>query len=181
MDIYRSSTHNCQNLGLMNEYIHTTEYYPVLKRNLDCRRSNQSILKEISPEYSLEGLMLKLKLQYSGHLMRRTDSSEKTLMLQRLKAGGEGDDRGWDGWMASPTQRTQVGVIGDGQGGLACCSPWDHKELDTTEQLNWTHHTSVRSPCDFGENIWDFLLTLCSIHLNLAAVRLSKGEVKILK
>ena len=58
------------------------------------RRSNQSILKEISPEYSLEGLMLKLKLQYFGHLMGRTDSFEKTLMLERLKAEGEGDDRG---------------------------------------------------------------------------------------
>jgi len=58
------------------------------------RRSNQFILKEISPEYSLEELMLKLKLQYSGHLMRRTDLSEKTLKLGRLKAGGEGDDRG---------------------------------------------------------------------------------------
>ena len=58
------------------------------------RRSNQSILKEISPEYSLEGLMLKLKLQYFGHRMRRADSLEKTLMLERLKAGGEGDDRG---------------------------------------------------------------------------------------
>ena len=57
------------------------------------RRSNQSLLKEISPEYSVEGLMLKLKLQYFGHLMRRTDSLEKTLTLERLKAGGEGDDR----------------------------------------------------------------------------------------
>ena len=57
------------------------------------RRSNQSILKEISPEYSLEGLMLKLKPQYFGHLMRRTDSLEKTMMLGRIKAGG-GDDRG---------------------------------------------------------------------------------------
>ena len=57
------------------------------------RRSNKSILKEISPEYSLEGLMLKLKLQYFGHLLQRTDSSEKTLMLERLKAG-EGVDRG---------------------------------------------------------------------------------------
>ena len=65
-------------------------------------RSNQSILKEISPEYSLEGLMLKLKPQYFDHLMRRTDSLEKTLMLGKTKAGGEGDDRGWDGWMASP-------------------------------------------------------------------------------
>ena len=67
------------------------------------RRSNQSILKEMSPEYSLEGPMMKLKLQSFGHLMRRTDSFEKTLMWERLKAGGEGDDRGWDGWMASPT------------------------------------------------------------------------------
>ena len=58
------------------------------------RRSNQSILKEISPEYSLEGLMLKLKLQYFGHLMRRTDSSEKILIWERLKAGEEGDSRG---------------------------------------------------------------------------------------
>ena len=73
-------------------------------------RSNKSILKEISPEYSLEGLMLKLKLQYFGHLMWRTDSLEKTLMLGRLRAGGEGGDRGWDGWMASPTQWTWIWV-----------------------------------------------------------------------
>ena len=58
------------------------------------RRSNQSILKEISPEYSLEGWMLKLKLQYFGHLMRSTDPFEKTLMLGKIEAGGEGDDRG---------------------------------------------------------------------------------------
>ena len=62
------------------------------------RISNQSILKEINPEYSLEGLMLMLKLQYSGHLMRRTDSLEKTLMLERLKAGGEGDEDELVGW-----------------------------------------------------------------------------------
>ena len=71
------------------------------------RRSNQSILK-ISPEYSLAGLTLKLKLQYFCHLMRRTDSLEKTLMLGKLEAGGDGDDRGWDGWIASPTQWTWV-------------------------------------------------------------------------
>ena len=58
------------------------------------RRSNQSILKEINPEYSLEGLMRELKLQYFGHLIRRADSLEKSLMLGRLRAGGEGDDRG---------------------------------------------------------------------------------------
>ena len=70
------------------------------------RKSNQSILKEINPE----GLMLKLKLQYFGQLMQRTNSLEKTLVLGRMKAGGEGDDRGWDGWMASLTRWTRVSV-----------------------------------------------------------------------
>ena len=60
---------------------------------------------------------------------------------ERLRAGGEGDNRGWDGWMASPTQCTWVGWtlgVGDGQGGLACCGSWGHKESDTTEWLTWT-------------------------------------------
>ena len=74
------------------------------------RRSNQSILKETSPEYSLEGLMLKLKLQYFGHLMRTTDSFERPWCWERLRAGGEGDDRGWDGWMVSLTQWTWIWV-----------------------------------------------------------------------
>ena len=68
------------------------------------RRPNQSILKEISPGCSLEGLMLKLKLQYFGHLMRGTDSFEKTLMLGKTEGKRRGDNRGWDGCMASPTQ-----------------------------------------------------------------------------
>ena len=80
----------------------------VLEKTLDspleCNESNKSILNEISPEYSLEGLILKLDLQYFGHLMWRADSFEKTLMLGKLKVGGEGDDRGWDDWMASLTQ-----------------------------------------------------------------------------
>ena len=76
----------------------------LLRVPFTARRSNQSILKEISPEYSLEGLMLKLKLQYFGLLMRRP------WCWERLRAGGEGDDRGWDGWMASPTQWTWVWV-----------------------------------------------------------------------
>ena len=67
------------------------------------RRSNQSILKEISPECSLEGLTLKLKLQYFGHHMWRADSMEKILMLRKTEGGREGDNRGWDCWMASPT------------------------------------------------------------------------------
>ena len=68
------------------------------------KRSNQSIVKEISPEYSLEGLILKMKLKYFGHLMRRTDSFEKTLILGKMRSGGAGDNRGWDGWMVSPIQ-----------------------------------------------------------------------------
>ena len=71
------------------------------------RRSNQSILKDISPEYSLEGLMLRLKLQYFGHLCKELTHWKKPWCWARLKAG-EGDDRGWDGWMASPTQWTWV-------------------------------------------------------------------------
>ena len=78
----------------------------LLRVRWTARTSNQSILKEISPGCSLEGLMLKLKLQYSGHLMRRVDSLEKTLM----GAGGEGDDRGWDGLMTSLTWCTWVCV-----------------------------------------------------------------------
>ena len=71
-------------------------------------RSNQSIVKEISPEYSLEGLMLKLKPQYFGHLMQRANSLEKTLMLGKIEGRRRRGDRGWDGWMASLTQWTWV-------------------------------------------------------------------------
>ena len=74
------------------------------------RRSNQSIVKEISPECSLEGLMLKLKLQYFGHLMRRFISLEITLMLGTIEGGRRRGDRGWDGWMAPQTQWTWVWV-----------------------------------------------------------------------
>ena len=103
------------------------------------RRSNQSTLKEISPEYSLEGLMLKLKLQYLGHLMQRTDSFEKTLKLGKIegrKRSGQEWMRRWDGITGSMYMSFSSSRVGDGQGGLVCCSPWGHKELDTTEQLN---------------------------------------------
>ena len=105
------------------------------------RRSHQSILKEISPGCSLEGLMLKPKPQYFDHLMRRVDSLEKTLILRGMGAGGEGDDKGWDSWMASQLDGHEfewTPGVGDGQAGLACCDSWGHKESDTTEWLNWT-------------------------------------------
>ena len=103
------------------------------------RRSNQSILKEISPGYSLEGLMLKLKLQYFGHLMRRADSFEKTLMLGKIegrKRRGRQDEM--VGWHHRPNGHGfgWAQEVGDGQGGLACCGSWGHKDWDTTEQLN---------------------------------------------
>ena len=101
------------------------------------RRSNQSILKEISPEYSLEGLMLKLKLQYFGHLMRRTDSLEKTLMLGKIEGRRErGQQR--TRWLDGITDSMDIEFVqapGDvkGQKSLARCSPWGRKESDTTE------------------------------------------------
>ena len=75
----------------------------LLKVPWTARRSNQSTLKGISPGISLEGMMLKLKLQYFGHLMQKVDSLEKSLMLGGIGGRRKGDDRGWDGWMASPT------------------------------------------------------------------------------
>ena len=100
------------------------------------RRSKQSILKEISPEYSLEGLMLKLKLQYFGHLMRRANSLEKTLMLGKIEGGRRTDDEmvGWH-HRVNGREFEQAPGVGDGQGSLACCSPWGPEESDTAEQL----------------------------------------------
>ena len=105
-------------------------------------RSNQSILKEISPEYSLEGLVLKLKLQYFGHLIWRADSFQKTLMLGKI-AGRSKRGRQRMGWLDGITDLMDMSLsklrgVGDGQGGLAFCSPWGCKESDMTEWLNWT-------------------------------------------
>ena len=81
----------------------------LLRIHWTVRRCNQSIRKKISPGYSLEGLMLKLKLQYFGHLMRRADL-KRPWCWERLRTGREGDNRGWDDWMASPIQWTWVWV-----------------------------------------------------------------------
>ena len=102
--------------------------------------SNQSILKEISPGCSLEGLMLKLKLQYFGHLMQTADSFEKTLMLGKIE-GRRRRERQKMRWLDDITDSMDMGLGGLRQlvmdkGGLVCCDSWGHKESDTTEQLN---------------------------------------------
>ena len=98
------------------------------------RRSNQSILKEISPEYSFEGLMLKRKLQFFGNLMWRANSLEKTLMLGKIEGRRKRGNRGWAGWMASLTQWTWVWAsLGDGEGrGAWCAAVQGIAELDRT-------------------------------------------------
>ena len=104
------------------------------------RKSNQSILKEISPEYSLEGLMLNLKPQSFGHLMTHW---KRPWCWERLRAGGEGDDRGWDGWMASPTQWTWVWVNSGswwwtGRPGVLRFMGSQRVGHEQTTELNWT-------------------------------------------
>ena len=104
------------------------------------RRSNQSILKELCPGCSLEGIMLKLKLQYFGHLTLRIDSLEKTVMLggiggRRRRGTTEDEMAGWHHWLDGRESEWTPGV-GDGQGGLACCDSWGRKESDRTEWLN---------------------------------------------
>jgi len=106
------------------------------------KRSNQSILKEISPGISLERMMLKLKLQYFGHLMWRVDSLEKTLMLGGI-GGKRRRGRQRMRWLDGITDSLDVSLselreFGDGQGGLVCCDSWGRKESDTTERLIWS-------------------------------------------
>ena len=122
------------------------------------RRSNQSILKEISPGCSLEGLMLKLKLQYFGHLM--LIHLKRPWCWERLRA--EGDNRGWDS-VITDSMDISLGAplgVGDGQGGLACCSSWGRKESDMTE--NWTElNTEKRTQV--------FISLFCSLNYKVNA------------
>ena len=106
------------------------------------RISNQSILKEISTKYSLEGLMLKLKLQSFGHLMRRTDSFEKTLRLGKIEGrrrrGWQDEMFGWHHWLDRHDLEQALGV-GDGLGSLVCFSPWGGSVIhDWATELSWT-------------------------------------------
>ena len=116
-------------------------WWRLLRVSWTARRLNQSILKEINSGYILEGLMLKLKLQYFGHLIRRVDSLEKNLMLRGTggrRRRGRPRMRWMDGITDSMNEFEWTPGVGDGQGGLACCDSWGRKESGTTEWLNWT-------------------------------------------
>ena len=111
------------------------------------RRSNQSILQEISPDYSLKGPILKLKRQYFGYLIWRTDSLEKTLILGKIEGWrrrGITEDEmvGCHHWL-NGHEFEQAPGVGDGQRSLACCSPWGCEESDITEWPNWPESYSV--------------------------------------
>ena len=113
------------------------------------RRSKKSILKEINPEYPLEGLMLKLKVQYFGHLMQRANSLEKALMLGKIESRRIGWQDEMDGWhhQLNGHEFKQTPRNSEGQESLACFSPWGHKESDTTEHLNYKCEEDPQSLC----------------------------------
>ena len=115
------------------------------------RRSNQSILKEINPESSLEGLMLKLKLklQHFGHLMLRAGSLEKTLKLGKLKAERDGDDRGWDGFMVAPTQWTCVSKL---QEMLKDREAWRAAVHEVSKSQTWLSDWTTKSKQLYTKN-----------------------------
>ena len=119
----------------------------LLRVSWTARRSNQSILKEISPGIYLEGMMLKLKLQYFGHLIRRVDLLEKTLMLGGI-GGRRRRGRQRMRWLDGITESEWTPGVGEGQGGLACCDSWGRKELDTTEWLIWSDRVISRITCN---------------------------------
>ena len=141
-------------------------------------RSNQSILKKINPKYSLEGLLLKLKLQYVGYMIRLAHSLKKTLMLGKIGGREKRGLKGWDAWMASLPQWTWVWAnarrrTGEGQGSLACCSPQGCKKLDMTEQLNnncvyvnLNLLTCLYPPFPFGNHICFLSLWVFSCFVN---------------
>ena len=128
--------------------------------------------KEISPEYSLEGLMLKLKLQFFGHLMQRTDSFERPWCWERLKAGGEGGERRWDSWMASPTQWTWVWVNSGSWWWTGRADVLQSTGLQSRTRLSdWTEPNQVQSKnstnvknslCIAGTIFLKFLFMICA-------------------
>ena len=135
-------THECENWAIKKAERRRVDAFELwcgrrlLRVLWTARRSNQSILKEIKPEYSLEELMLKLELQYLGHLMQRTNSLEKILMLGKIDGRSRREQQRMKmvGWHPQLNRHEFEPAPGDGegQGSLTCCSPWGRKEQDTT-------------------------------------------------
>ena len=166
------------------------------------RRSNQSILKEISPGCSMEGLMLKMKLQSFGHLMQRTDSLKRPWCLEWLEAEGEGDDdRGWGGWMASLTQWTWVWVDSGSwwwteRPGMLPSMGSQRVGHDWATELNWNNAINLAFPCTcvcfkmMEENSSEFssgdmvgfpLCSLLYLPIYLWWVRINSNRLKTMK
>ena len=121
------------------------------------RRSNQSVLKEINPGISLDGMLLKWSSCSLATSCEEFIYWKRLWCWERLGAGGEEDDRGWDGWMAWPAWWREfewIPGVGDGQGGLACCNSWGRKEWDTTEWLNWTENRVWYKKCPEIKEYW---------------------------
>ena len=149
------------------------------------RRSNQSILKAISPKYSLEELMLKLKLQYFGHLIQRTDYLEQTLMLGKSEGRKRGQQRMRWHHQLDGHEFEQAPGGGDGQGGLVCCSPCGHKQSDTNKLLNWltkwraigTKSTPIGMKA-FSPTLWGHLMTINHLCQQKAVFKFSWKKAK---
>ena len=140
------------------------------------RRSSQSILKEITPGCSLVGLILKLQLQYFGPLMRRADSLKRLWHWERLRAGGEGDDRWWDGWMASPTQWTRVWVNSRSWSWTGRCAAVHGVAESWTRLSDWTELLNEILSNFLSWQIYlhnnEFLENRMAIHSNILAWRI---------
>ena len=168
--MYRCELDNKKGWAPKNWCLQTVVLEKTLKSPWTARRSYQSILKEINPEYSLEGLTLKVKLQYFGHQMRRTDSLGKTLMLGKIEGRRR---RGWQRmrWLDGITDSMDMSLsklgVGEGQGGLECCSPWGRKESDMTLWLN-----NKVSPSSFIPplQLYEVALTACRIRVWISFV-----------
>ena len=154
--------YRCENWTIMKAECQRIDAFKLwcwrlLRVHWTTRRSNQSTLKEINLEYSLERLMLKLKLQYFGYLIWRANSLEKILIYREgLRAKWEGSDKdemvGWHHQFNGHELRQTPGD-GEGQGDLACCSPWGHKELDTTGWLNKNNNRESRFMQSFASDV----------------------------
>ena len=141
--IYGCESWTIKKAWVLKSWCFWTVVEKTLESTLGCKEIQPVHPKGNQSWIFLEGLMLKLKLQYFGHLIWRADSFEKTLCWERLKAGGEGDDKGWDGWMASPTLRTWAWVNSrnwwwTGRPGMLQSMGSQRVRHDWTTELNWT-------------------------------------------